>query len=511
MPSAWNALDRRTTPSATLRIRLRLAASLHATQAVQGFLREHYRKVAVISLLLLVPCFWHAELVAGDLASHTYNAWLVQLIARHQAPGVYLAPQWTNVLFDTALSGLGALLGVRTAERVVVPLVVLIFFWGVFAFLCAVTRRSEWRVVPLLAMFAYGWVFHMGFINYYLSVGLSFWGLALFWRGTIRERLASLALLPLILAAHLLGVLWFVGAAAYLLLTERLQWWGQGLLLAATISVMPKLRFYVQMHYPTGFWREPWEIKFGFDQIMLFGLADRALAWIVLTFTLICLVLNMVKLRSKPGRWKTLAVPFQLYAITIGGALILPAGGRFPSYPASVGFITQRLTLISAVLVCCLLSASRLRRWQFAGFCVLAAPFFGLLYHSAGQRSTMEQQLGRLLAPLPAGQRVIATIASPPESRITMDHVVDRACVGRCLSYGNYEPSSKQFRVRVSDNCPIVVDQAWVATAIMFGRYIVKPQDLPIYQVYQCSPRYFDLCLRPLRPGEVNGLRLWLE
>jgi len=29
-------------------------------------------------------------------------------------------------------------------------------------------------------------------------------------------------------------------------------------------------------------------------------------------------------------------------------------------------------------------------------------------------------------------------------------HSVDRACIGHCFSYSNYEPSSGQFRVRAS-------------------------------------------------------------
>ena len=42
----------------------------------------------VVSGLLLVPCYWQSRLQAGDLSSHIYNAWLAELIAKGQAPGL---------------------------------------------------------------------------------------------------------------------------------------------------------------------------------------------------------------------------------------------------------------------------------------------------------------------------------------------------------------------------------------------------------------------------------------
>jgi len=39
-----------------------------------------------ISALMVVPCWWHRRIEAGDLASHVYNAWLAQLIEKGQAP-----------------------------------------------------------------------------------------------------------------------------------------------------------------------------------------------------------------------------------------------------------------------------------------------------------------------------------------------------------------------------------------------------------------------------------------
>ena len=61
----------------------------------------------------------------------------------------------------------------------------------------------------------------------------------------------------------------------------------------------------------------------------------------------------------------------------------------------------------------------------------------------------MEAEIERLVATLPKGERVTATIWAPPDSRLPfIVHMVDRACIGKCFSFQNYEPPSQQFRVR---------------------------------------------------------------
>ena len=104
-----------------------------ALGGVMPFLRQHKWRVFALSVLIVIPCFWHRHVEAGDLASHVYNAWLAQLIAKGQAPGLYIVHQWNNVLCDMALLQLGNLAGLAAAEKIVVSGCVLIFFWGVFA------------------------------------------------------------------------------------------------------------------------------------------------------------------------------------------------------------------------------------------------------------------------------------------------------------------------------------------------------------------------------------------
>ena len=89
-------------------------------------------------------------------------------------PGLWTAPQHTNVLFDILLSNLGPVFGWWAAEKLAVSAAVLIFFWGAFALVAAAVQRPPWSLLPCIALITYGWTFHLGFFNYYLSLGLSF-------------------------------------------------------------------------------------------------------------------------------------------------------------------------------------------------------------------------------------------------------------------------------------------------------------------------------------------------
>src|SRR5258708_23985324 len=193
-----------------------------------GWRFSGWRIVAVfaISVLILVPCWWHRRIEAGDLASHVYNAWLAQLIEKGPAPGLYIAKQWNNILFDVALLRVGNLVGLAAAEKVVVSVCVLIFFWGVLAFIRTVTERPPWFLTPCLAMLAYGYSFSMGFMNYYLSLGLASFGLAVLCRA---RRICLIAAAPVATLATMsrpIGFLWLAGTLAYTKIRTKLPgWW----------------------------------------------------------------------------------------------------------------------------------------------------------------------------------------------------------------------------------------------------------------------------------------------
>ena len=207
---------------------------LYEENATVAFLRRRRWLVLAASAAVLIPCFWHRRIEAGDLASHVYNAWLAQLIEKGQAPGLSIARQWDNVLFDVMLLGLAKAVGFAAAQRIAVSLCVLVFFWGVFAFITAVTERPPWLLTPCLAMLAYGYSFSMGFINYCFSIGLACFGLAVVWRPRRVDWVGGAIFAILTFVAHPIGFFWLMGMVAYMRVRSKLPgWWKLALPVAA--------------------------------------------------------------------------------------------------------------------------------------------------------------------------------------------------------------------------------------------------------------------------------------
>jgi hypothetical protein len=469
------------------------------------FAREHWLRLLAISALVLVPCFWHREIVASDLGSHLYNAWLVQLIHDGQAPGLWIAPQHTNVLFDFFLSGLGSMFGLRVGEKIAVSIAVLIFFWGIFALVSAATRRAPWILAPCIALFAYGWTFHLGFFNYYLSLGLAFFSLAIFWRGRGWEWLVAAAISLVALVAHPLGFAWLLAAAAYIAIAGTAKRPRHQLFLFAVGDVLLwAFHHYLSKHYNVYGGTGPWYVFNGADQLDLFGPRYHVPEIALVAFVLIALTVDLIRRRHEPNLLKYYAVPLQLYVLVELSVYLLPGGIHFPPPTAALALLTERLTSVSAALACCLLGAMQPRKWHLAGLAVIAAVFFSLVYQDTAKVNRMEQQVVQLVSELPPNQRVMATILPPPGSRVLIQHIVDRACIGRCFSYGNYEPSTGLFRVRAMPDNPYVLTDYELVVDMENGEYTVQPEDLPVYQIYQCSLSGTELCIRPLEAGEDN-------
>ncbi len=482
----------------------RAQADTYVLPQVARFVREYWRRLVAISAIVLIPCFWHRRIIATDLGSHLYNAWLAHLIERGQAPGLYLSGQWTNVIFDHMLSGVGGLLGMRAAEKIVVPLSVLIFFWGLFALVCAATRRAPWLLTPILALVAYGWTFHMGFFNYYISMGLAFFGVALFWRGKGWERLLAGALGPLVAVAHPFGVMWLAGAGVYVAVAEIAQRRYQIALFLAGIASIFLAHWYFWKYYivepPPG----PFYFFNGADQLVIFGDRYKIAEFALIAFFAIAIAVDLIRRRREPGVWKYYGISLQLYLIVWLGIVLFPRGVRFTGHPAAIALITDRLTTISFALVCCLLSAMRPRKWHLAASLAIAGMFFVFLYQDTGVINNLEAQAEKLTRTLPPNQRVLATIDGLSGYRVSIEHIIDQACVGYCFNYGNYEPGSEVFRVRATPGNPYVLSDYGDATDTEEGNYVVQPEDLPIHQVFQCTDDGKTLCIRPLEPGEQN-------
>jgi hypothetical protein len=502
--TAGNNLETTVTNHSEMHMDAQAQANAYALPQAAQFVREYWRRLAAISALVLVPCFWHRRIIATDLGSHLYNAWLAHLIQRGQAPGLYLSGQWTNVLFDYMLSGFGDLFGLRVAEKIVVPLSVLIFFWGLFALVSAATRRAPWLLVPCLALVTFGWTFFMGFFNYYISLGFAFFGVAIIWRGKGWERLVALALVPLIVVAHPFGLIWLAGAGIYAMIAELTPRRYQiGLFLIGIGSIF-LAHWYFWHRYiveaPTG----PFYFFNGADQLVIFGDRYKIPELALIAFVVIALAVDMMRRRREPGLWKYYGIPLQLYVIVWLGVILLPRGVRFEGHPAAIALLTERLTTVSAALACCMLGAMKPRKWHLAASLAVAAVFFTFLYQDTGIINNLEFQAEKLTGALPPDQRVLATIDGLSGYRVSIEHIIDQACVGHCFNYGNYEPGSQVFRVRATPGNPYVIADYGDATDTEEGNYVVQPDDLPIYQVFQCTDTGTTLCIRPLEAGEQN-------
>ncbi len=483
------------------------------------FAREHWRKILAISALLLVPCYWHRRIEASDLGSHIYNAWLAQLIRSGQAPGLWIAHQWTNVLFDLLLSFFGSVFGLGTrlhlAEKFAVSLCVLIFFWGAFALVAAATRRAPWFLTPVIALVAYGYTFRMGFFNYYLAIGLSSFALAIFWRGRGWERLLALAIAPLVLLAHAIGFIWLVGAAIYVWLAGMIPGRRQFLLLIPAVGSLIALHYYFWRHFVVEAAPKSPLWYSGADQLLLYGDRYWICAGALIAFVLIALAIDLIRrwrepgIHTQPNRGPGLdftgdfSIPVQLYIVAALAVPLLPRGVHLP-HSVPIALLTDRLTLVSAVLICCLLGAMRPSRWHLAASAVIAIVFFAFVYQDTATLNRMEAQAERLVRTLPRNSRVMATIEPPWESRILIQHMIDRACIGHCFSYGNYEPSTAVFRVRSTPGNPYVLNNYEDTVDMEDGYYTVQPEDLPAYQVYECDATGTRLCIQPLEAGEDN-------
>jgi len=475
-----------------------------------GFLRQFWLRVLLLSALLAVPCFWHRRVEAGDLASHVYNAWLAQLIEKGQAPGLYLVSRWNNVLFDVTLLHLGKLFGFSVAEKIAVYACVLIFFWGVFAFVAALMERAPWFLAPCIVMLAYGYSFSMGFMNYYLSLGLACFGLALFWGPRGREWVYGAVLLPFVLLAHPIGFAWLIGTLAYVKLRAMLPGWWKFLPATIAASGLLAVYWFTVRHaakYLVDWDRGPFYQYNGADQLALYGQRYFYLAEAAFVFGLFCVAVDLYAGRREGLTWRRFELPLELYAVAFCATALLPENLRPSADGGWIGVLGSRLTTISAIFGLCILGLLRPRKWHLAGFSACAIVFFAFLCQDTGWINRLEANAEQLVSNLPPGTRVIATVWAPPGSRVPfVGHAVERACIGHCFSYANYEAASGEFRIRVRKGSPVATSSTDDAEDMASGEYEVGDEELPMKQIYQCdSGDLTKLCIRDLESGETNG------
>lgn len=445
---------------------------------------------------MLVPCFWNSRIQAGDLASHLYNAWLGGEILAGRAPGLELVTPPTNLLFDRALLHLTALGGPWLAEHLAVPAAVLILFWGGVVWIRVATGATPWFLMPCLAMLAYGWAFHNGLLNFYLGVGLTFWALALGWRAGIGRLAGAAVLLSLAYVSHAIGPLWGAGVLTYVYVARRVSEERREWLMAAAVGVVVLLRVFLEWRYNALSTSNQVLEMSGIDQVWVFGpkyivvSVGLALLWGFL----------LLRLENQTG-WRVLArdIPFQLAAVMSLAILLMPTRVELPAYRSALSFITERATLPFGFLICLLLSTARPLAWQRWGIVGVAGLFFSFLAADTAALNRWEDEAARAVAGLPRGARVVSSFRDWSSRTILGLYPVERACIGRCYSYQNYEAGTLQFQVVARGPNAFVMDDPAVAASVGKGEFIVRERDLPLYQLVECSPG--RLCVRALAAG----------
>lgn len=461
------------------------------------------------SLVVLIPCFWQARIQASDLSSHVYNAWLAQLIERGQAPGLSLAFQSNNVLFDLMLSGLLRVFGAEAAQRIAVSLAVLVFFWGAFAFVWswARPRKAPWALAPCLAMLAYGWVFHMGLFNYYISLGLSLAALAVALRPRRWAMVAVVPLLATAYVAHALPAAWALGVVAYYWMARAIAPRYRILLAAGAVAGLMAVALVLYARFYGRWSAGQFVAVTGAEQLWVFGRH-----YVFLTAALLGVwVLWFRRLLETRGLARTLLdIRLQLCLLCALSVIIIPGSVLLPAMRHTLNVMAQRMSLATAVLFCGVAAAVRLRRGEIVGLAAIAAVFFGCLYVDERALNRLEDGVARAVAQIPPGQRVVSVLAESNIRVNSLAHMVDRICLGRCFSYANYEPSTAQFRVRADRANGIVAWQYGQSWGMQAGGYVVQPRDLPLYKVDVCGSPGGGICVTPLRAGEKLE-NTWLQ
>jgi hypothetical protein len=457
--------------------------------------------IVLFSVALLIPCFWQSRIQAGDLSSHIYNCWLATLIGQGKAPRLWISAQSNNVLFDLILEWLFKRVGPGLAQRLAVSASVLVFGWGAVLFISRATRDANWWfVMPCVAMLAYGFIYHMGFFNFYLSLGVCLWYLAIVWRNNWKVRAMATPLLLLAWIAHPFPVVWALGTAIYAGAALSFEPRRRLPLVTLALFALVVARYALTRRYWYSWSINQASLVIGTNQIVLYGAkyvllsASLLLIWLVLFRSLVreCGMADLI-----------LTLPFQLWLLNAAAVLLIPDREMFPQFGLPFGYIADRLSLMAALSACAVVAAARPGTFEKVGVALIAVLFFGFLYVDSRALNRLEDRVDVAVARLPPGQRVISSIP-PWSSRLSSaQHAVDRACIGRCFSYANYEPSSRQFRVRAQPGNGIVLDNFADINAVQTGTYIVQNRDLPIYLLYECGPKGGNVCTRSLQAGEI--------
>ena len=446
--------------------------------------------ILVVALLLLVPCFWQPHIMAGDVPSHLYNAWLAGQIEQGKLPAqLSLAHPITNVLADWISEKLLYRFGLSATERIVVGAAVEIFFWGAFCFVAAVAGQRCWIIAPSLAMIAYGLIFHIGFLNFYISTGLSLWMMSLLWRPRFPWCWLAIPLAVLALLAHALPLVWAFGALLYVYGVRTVPKFQSALVFLGTASVLILAQYALLARFPLNRWSlaelVSLEAALGLTGTGQFWVYGPEYAIVVCGVLIVWFALFLQRL----DRRSVIDDPLiHLWGLSVLGYALMPKSIQLPQYQMPLEFMQYRMSLFVAILLCAVLAGGVHGRSLTRVSGLLASLFFTLVYLDARSLNRVAADLAGTLSNLPPGSRSAISLRDSASWRLNgLEHAGAMVCIGRCFDYGNYEPPSAAFRVRVSGPNTVVVSDMDRAGEIADGTHIVTPAEAPLYTV--CAPK----------------------
>jgi hypothetical protein len=182
--------------------------------------------------------------------------------------------------------------------------------------------------------------------------------------------------------------------------------------------------------------------------------------------------------------------------------VLMPSAIQFPEYQHPLAFISQRISLLIALMFCVMVGKASHGRGITRLSGLVAAVFFTFLNLDDRAFNRAEDEVTRLVAELPPGQRVVAAVEDSGARLNAMIHVADRACIGRCFSYGDYEPATGQFRIRVTGPNTVVASSMAIVREIEEGQHIVTAAEAPLFSVCPCEKGGNRFCMRALHAGE---------
>jgi hypothetical protein len=135
--------------------------------------------------------------------------------------------------------------------------------------------------------------------------------------------------------------------------------------------------------------------------------------------------------------------------------------------------------------------------------------FFAFLFSDVRAINGLEQKLDALVSSLPPNQRVIGEVRYPPNSGFDESMLIDRACIGRCFSFANYEAATEQFRVHAIPGNSIV---AWRAestparnrAASRAEQFFSSQPSGTLYYLHPCGN--VNICMQSLTRKDLDAM-----